>query len=87
LKGDYDGDHVDCIWQPDIVDAFHNADAYFADTPKDFETNHFFKDTEMVEDYLRRNPETVPPERRAKELQMKFIQLGLRDLPVGFYAK
>ncbi|RXK35887.1 hypothetical protein M231_06851 [Tremella mesenterica] len=50
--GDYDGDTVQIIWDPEIVGPFKNADDSFADTPQDFEKQNFVKDIVKGHEFL-----------------------------------
>ena len=53
--GDYDGDRVYAIWEPEIVSKFQNADIKFASTPPEV-LCAFEKNSESVEDFLARVP-------------------------------
>ena len=84
--GDYDGDKVTVIWQPEIVSRFKNASDRFASPPPGFDAA-FEKSKETVEDLFRR----VPPERdhalHVRELQ-KYLLGSLRNqAAVGLYSK
>ncbi len=51
--GDYDGDKVIAIWQPEIVNAFKNADPKYADPPADLK-EQFSKNNETVAEFQAR---------------------------------
>ena len=84
-KGDYDGDRVDCIWQPSIVEQFSNADPKYMDPPTNLWDNFAIKN-ETVEEFLQRVPPTSPIDHQIKELQTVMMG-GLSDLHVvGTYS-
>ncbi|KAF8520442.1 RNA dependent RNA polymerase-domain-containing protein, partial [Hysterangium stoloniferum] len=56
--GDYDGDCGHIIWEPLIVDAFHQPSAKFADPPQAVE-NAFEKNTLTVSQYLSDHREHI----------------------------
>jgi hypothetical protein len=85
VKGDYDGDRVDCIWQPDIVEQFVNADAKYMDPPTCLWDN-FVTKNETVEEFLQRAPPTSPIDHQVQELQT-ILMAPLCDLHiVGTYS-
>jgi len=85
VKGDYDGDRVDCIWQPSIVEQFSNADPKYMDPPTRLWDNFAIKN-ETVEEFLQRVPPTSPIDHQIKELQTVMMG-GLSDLHVvGTYS-
>ena len=51
--GDYDGDTVNVIWEPSLVDSFTNADLSHADLPDDFEAENFDKEVVKVEELVQ----------------------------------
>lgn len=89
IIGDYDGDKVSVIWQPEIVAHFKNADPSFADPPADIEEN-FVKNTESVVEFLHRVPPSSPTSDSSiyvRELQ-RFLLGALRNQTVvGQYSK
>ena len=85
VTGDYDGDRVDCIWQPSIVEQFSNADAKYMDPPTSLWDNFVIKN-ETVEEFLQRVPPTSPIDSQIKELQTVLMG-ALHDLHiVGTYS-
>ncbi|KLO18824.1 hypothetical protein SCHPADRAFT_993271 [Schizopora paradoxa] len=81
--GDYDGDRVYAIWQPEIVSKFQNADIKFASTPPEV-LCAFEKNSESVEDFLERAPSESP--RHIQERQ-KYLLSGLAGQSlVGQYS-
>lgn len=50
-KGDYDGDRVKLIWQPELVTEFRNAKESFADPPSDLDSK-FEVENLRVEEFL-----------------------------------
>ena len=52
--GDYDGDTVQIIWEPSLVDSFRNADPAYADTPEDFIEENFEKELVTVREVLEK---------------------------------
>lgn len=51
--GDYDGDTVQIIWEPVLVEPFRNADSRLADTPEGFVRDNFEKELVSVKDVLQ----------------------------------
>ena len=51
--GDYDGDTVQIIWEPVLVEPFSNADPRLADTPEGFVRDNFEKELVSVKDVLQ----------------------------------
>lgn len=83
--GDYDGDKVIVIWQPEIVSRFKNPDDSYATPPPGLEDS-FIKNTETVQQFMQRVPQEIDPERHQLELQ-KFLLGALRDQSVfGTYS-
>ena len=85
--GDYDGDKVTVIWQPEIVEFFRNADPSFADPPKGIQ-DKFVKNTETVDEFLRRVPSnSANTKTHTREIQ-KYTLGALKDWSiVGKYSK
>ena len=85
--GDYDGDKVTVIWQPEIVEFFRNADPSFADPPKDIQ-DKFVKNTETVDEFLQRVPsDSANTKARTREIQ-RYTLGALKDWSiVGKYSK
>ena len=84
FKGDYDGDKVLAIWQPEIVSKFRNADMSLAEPPPSLVTS-FTRNNETVVEFLNRVP--PDPEQRVREAQ-KFLLGALRGASVkGRYSK
>ncbi|SRR6266404_1833082 len=84
-KGDYDGDRVECIWEPSIVEHFRNADRKHADPPENL-SELFDVKNETVKDFLERVPPTTGATYQIQELQHVFMA-PLRDLfVVGTYS-
>ena len=82
-KGDYDGDKVVAIWQPEIVNHFKNADTELAEPPPQL-ANSFTRNNETVSEFLNRVP--AIPEERVREAQ-KFLLGALRGASVkGQYS-
>ncbi|KAJ3843405.1 RNA dependent RNA polymerase-domain-containing protein [Lentinula raphanica] len=55
--GDYDGDKALCIYQPEIVNSFENADPQYGDPREDIKTQCFSEHTETVAELLARTPD------------------------------
>ncbi|KAJ3799108.1 RNA dependent RNA polymerase-domain-containing protein [Lentinula aff. detonsa] len=55
--GDYDGDKALCIYQPEIVDSFNNANPEYGDPRDDIKTDCFSEHTETVAELLARMPD------------------------------
>jgi RNA-dependent RNA polymerase len=84
-KGDYDGDMVICIWQPDIVEEFSNADPKFMDPPAHL-NDYFNVENETVTEFLRRVPPSSPIDTQIRELQ-EVLMTPLSDVhSVGIYS-
>ena len=84
-KGDYDGDRVDCIWEPGIVEHFQNADPKYAEPPTNL-PELFHVKNETVKEFLERVPPTGTTSYQVQELQQVFMA-PLRDLfVVGTYS-
>ncbi|KZV72073.1 hypothetical protein PENSPDRAFT_650156 [Peniophora sp. CONT] len=81
--GDYDGDKVDVIWDPEIVKPFCNAPVELADAPAKFEEENFELENETVAEFLGRvgtGPQAIV--RGIQEAQMK----SLYEAPIGIYS-
>jgi len=85
LTGDYDGDKVECIWQPEIVEAFCNADPKFADEPAGLMAS-FKRENETVAHFLKRVPEKMPQQDRMHEYQSILMAPLLNNFVVGMYS-
>ena len=84
-KGDYDGDKVDCIWEPSIVEHFQNADPKYAEPPANL-SELFHVKNETVKEFLERVPPTSLVSHQVQELQQVFMA-PLRDIfVVGTYS-
>ncbi|KAI0264673.1 RNA dependent RNA polymerase-domain-containing protein [Gloeopeniophorella convolvens] len=83
--GDYDGDRVDCIWQPSIVQDFSNAHPKYADPPSDLDS-YFQIKNETVKDFLHRVPSTADAEFQIKELQHILLAPLQDSFTVGYYS-
>ena len=85
LAGDYDGDKVTVVWQPEIVQAFTNADRSFANPPEGIEDS-FIQNTETIGELLLRVPSTELTDKLLYELQT-FLLAGIRNQSVvGTYS-
>lgn len=83
--GDYDGDRVNCIWEPSIVEHFQNADPKYAEPPANI-SELFHVKNETVNEFLERVPPTSSISYQVQELQQVFMA-PLRDLfVVGTYS-
>lgn len=83
--GDYDGDRVDCIWEPSVVEHFQNADPKYAEPPANL-SELFDVKNETVNEFLERVPPTSTKSHQVQELQQVFMA-PLRDLfVVGTYS-
>ncbi|VDC03109.1 unnamed protein product [Peniophora sp. CBMAI 1063] len=81
--GDYDGDKVDVIWDPSIVQPFCNAPIELADAPADFEEKNFLRENEKVSEFLERvGPDPKDIVRGLQDAQMKSIS----EAPIGIYS-
>lgn len=67
--GDYDGDKVIVIWQPEVVQHFTNAEPC---PPPDDLNDAFVQAKEKVSDFLIRTA-VDDPEQRIREVQRTFI--------------
>lgn len=84
MPGDYDGDKVIAIWQPEIVAPFKNADPNYANPPGNFK-EQFSKNNETVRQ-LRGRLVGCDEAKRYMELQ-KYLLGPLRDPSiVGRYS-
>ncbi len=84
--GDYDGDTVLLIWQPEIVSDFQNTNICKADPPPGFEERNFEKEAKSVATFLRETDGERDPEGQAREAQ-KFLLSGLlSNGAVGQYS-
>lgn len=84
MLGDYDGDKVDVIWDPEIVTPFRNAPLKHADPPPGFEEANFLRENETVSEFLERvGPEPQAIVRGLQEAQMK----SLYEAPIGIYSR
>ncbi|EKM60539.1 uncharacterized protein PHACADRAFT_82474, partial [Phanerochaete carnosa HHB-10118-sp] len=83
--GDYDGDRVQVFWNPELVDGFQPADPAFATPPKSVELG-LEKNTESVESFLRRVPDTAPRKQRIFELQRVLLGPLQNTSLVGKYS-
>ena len=85
VKGDYDGDRVVCIWQPNIVEQFKNADPQFMEPPTSLHDNFHIKN-ETVKEFMQRVPTNSPINHQIQELQT-VLMAPLSDLyVVGTYS-
>ena len=83
--GDYDGDKVTVIWQPEIVQAFKNADDKYASPPPGFDSC-FEKPKETVKDVLQRfDPHGEGP-LLTRELQSYLLCQLRNQAAVGLYS-
>lgn len=73
--GDYDGDTVQVIWEPEIVEPFRNASDKLAEQPEWFVKENFEKETVKVHEVLEK-VEGEDEEVRIREMQ-KFLLGGL----------
>lgn len=84
VPGDYDGDKVDVIWDPKIVQPFRNAPVKMADAPPDFEEKNFLRENETVSQFLERvGPDPQAIVRGLQDAQMK----SLYEAPIGIYSR
>jgi RNA-dependent RNA polymerase len=76
---------VICIWQPNIVEQFSNADPKHMEPPASLQ-DHFYIKNESVQEYLERVPLTSPKDMQIKELQ-RVLMTSLSDVhAVGTYS-
>jgi hypothetical protein len=85
LSGDYDGDTVLVIWQPELVEAFQNADEKYADPPKDMESRFFQKEVERVSTFLEKTA-GLPEIEKIHELQYHLLGALRNTSLVGRYS-
>jgi hypothetical protein len=85
IKGDYDGDRVTCIWQPNLVEPFKNAHAQYMDPPTGL-YDHFHMKNETVQDYLQRVPQTSPVSHQIQEMQTVLMAPLSGQYVVGTYS-
>ena len=85
IKGDYDGDRVVCIWQPNIVEPFENAHAQYMEPPATL-YNHFQIKNETVKDYLERVPQTSLISHQIQEMQTVLMAPLSDQHLVGTYS-
>ncbi|KAF8342289.1 RNA dependent RNA polymerase-domain-containing protein [Cantharellus anzutake] len=84
--GDYDGDTVLLIWQPEIVSDFENAKTCRADPPADFEKRNFETEPKKVTTFLEETDGEKHPESQARKAQ-KYLLSALSDPSVvGRYS-
>ncbi|KAI5119272.1 hypothetical protein M0805_008053 [Coniferiporia weirii] len=83
--GDYDGDKVIAIWQPELVNQFTNADPYYASQPPGLK-NCFVQNTETVKDLLVRVPPSIDPDMHLYELQTFLLGSLKNQSIVGSYS-
>ncbi|EPQ58296.1 hypothetical protein GLOTRDRAFT_36051 [Gloeophyllum trabeum ATCC 11539] len=82
--GDYDGDKVLAIWQPEITNSFQNADPKFLDPAAEVK-EWISKDPTTVSDILEGSTRTSLD--HFIRGQQDFLLMGLRTLPlVGIYS-
>ena len=83
--GDYDGDTVLLIWQPEIVDDFQNAPECLGDPPDDFIETNFVKEIETVTEFNQRVGDQ-PIEKKETELQRHLLAALAHTAVVGSYS-
>ncbi|KAA1476614.1 hypothetical protein DENSPDRAFT_827653 [Dentipellis sp. KUC8613] len=82
--GDYDGDKVEVIWEPEIVAAFTNADLKLSEMPPDF-MDSFKRENKSVESVLQ-DVSSKSTDARVHEFQ-SYLMGPMRDSPVvGTYS-
>lgn len=85
MAGDYDGDRITAIWQPEIVNAFTNADDSFADPPLGI-ADSFQQNTETIGELLSRHPPDKNPQGLLYELQSSLFNGMKNQSVVGLYS-
>jgi RNA-dependent RNA polymerase len=85
IKGDYDGDRVICIWQPNIVEPFKNAHAQYMKPPENLYKQFHIKN-ETVKEYLQRVPQTSPISHQIQQLQTVLMAPLSEKYVVGTYS-
>ncbi|KDQ17068.1 hypothetical protein BOTBODRAFT_30455 [Botryobasidium botryosum FD-172 SS1] len=80
--GDYDGDTVTMIWQPEVVDAFTNSS--FAEPPKDLNDSLVGRPPESAVDFQARTASMSEDDVR-KAYQLHLLR-GLSQSQVGLYS-
>ncbi|KAH8114962.1 RNA dependent RNA polymerase-domain-containing protein [Phellopilus nigrolimitatus] len=83
--GDYDGDKVIAIWQPEIVKNFRNADVSYANPPEGL-NKCFVQNTETVKELLQRVPPTTDYDAHVHELQTFLLGSLKNQSAVGNYS-
>ncbi|TFY59667.1 hypothetical protein EVG20_g7698 [Dentipellis fragilis] len=82
--GDYDGDKVEVIWDPDIVSTFTNADLKLSELPPDF-MESFKRENKSVESVLQ-DISGMSIAECVREFQ-SYLMGSMRDSPVvGTYS-
>ena len=83
--GDYDGDTVLLIWQPEIVSDFQNAPTCKADPPPGFEEKNFEKEAKTVATFLAET-DRENPESQARKAQLYLLSALSTGGAVGLYS-
>ena len=83
--GDYDGDTVLLIWQPEIVNDFQNATECLGDPPDDFIGTNFVKEIETVTEFNQR-VRNQPTAQKEKQLQRHLLASLAHTAVVGSYS-
>ncbi|KAJ2927622.1 hypothetical protein H1R20_g9471, partial [Candolleomyces eurysporus] len=83
--GDYDGDKVLVVWQPELVEPFRNADERYADPPSDMDSRFFQKEVEWVSTFLAKSA-GLPEIEKIQELQYHLLAALRNTSLVGRYS-
>lgn len=83
--GDYDGDRVEVFWHPGLVSQFRPADPKFATPPVTVE-QCLRKNTESVQTFRQRVPETAPYHIQVQEIQRVLLTPLTGASLVGQYS-
>lgn len=85
MIGDYDGDKIIAIWQPEIVSQFKNADNCYATVPSNLK-DCFAKEKETMS-FLLKRIESLDREAKIKEIQRYLLGTLSNVSTVGAYSK
>ncbi|RXW15101.1 hypothetical protein EST38_g10748 [Candolleomyces aberdarensis] len=83
--GDYDGDKVLVVWQPELVEPFRNADERYADPPSDMDSRFFQKEVERVSTFSEKTA-GLPEIEKIHELQYHLLGALRNTSLVGRYS-
>ncbi|KAJ3882906.1 RNA dependent RNA polymerase-domain-containing protein [Lentinula edodes] len=76
--GDYDGDKALCIYQPEIVDSFSNANPNYGDPRDDIKANCFSEHTETVAELLAGVPASSENSMKRLHALQEYLIGGIR---------